>query len=241
MAVAQCYEKAPAIPNPSFGDQLGSRECLIGNIKAYVTGSPTSKRAVILVSDVFGFQAPNLRKLADKVAASGFFVVVPDYFHGDRYSPEKGSIPEFLDSHGPEKGFEDTKPLIVCLKSQGISSIGVGGICRGAKVVAELGKTNEVQATVMFHPSLVTVDDIKEAKVPTAILGAEADHSSPPELIKQFEDVLTSKEEVNSFVKIFPGVGHGWTMRYKNDDEDAKQKAEEAHAHMIEWFSTHVN
>ncbi|CAN6441143.1 unnamed protein product [Victoria cruziana] len=154
--------------------------------------------------------------------ASGFFVVVPDYFHGDRYSPEKGSIPEFW----TEKGFE-TKPLIVCLKSQGISSIGVGGICRGA--------------TIMFHPSLVTVDDIKEAKVSTAILGAEADHSSPPELIKQFEDVLSSKEEVNSFVKIFPGIGHGWTMRYKNDDEDAKQKAEEAHAHMIEWFSTHVN
>ncbi|XP_049936574.1 endo-1,3;1,4-beta-D-glucanase-like isoform X2 [Nymphaea colorata] len=241
MAVAQCYEIPPAALNPSCGDQLGSGECLIGSLKAYVTGSPSSKKAVILVSDVFGYEAPNLRKLADKIAASGFLVVVPDYFHGDSYAPEKGSIPDFLDNHAPEKGFEDTKPLIAYLKSQGISSIGVGGICRGGKVVAELGKTEEIQAAVMFHPSLVTIDDIKEAKVPTAILGAEKDQSSPPDLIKRFEEVLSAKKEMNSFVKIFPGVGHGWTMRYKPGDGAAMKKAEEAYTHMIEWFTTYVH
>ncbi|XP_031489633.1 endo-1,3;1,4-beta-D-glucanase-like [Nymphaea colorata] len=181
------------------------------------------------------------RNLADKIAASGFFVVVPDYFHGDSYASEKGSIPDFLENHGPEKGFEDTKPLIAYLKSQGISSIRVGGICRGGKVVAELGKTEEIQAAVMFHPSLVTIDDIKEAKVPTAILEAETDQSSPPELIKKFEEVLSVKKETNSFVKIFSGVGHGWTMRYKAEDEAAMKKAELAHTHMIEWFTTYVH
>jgi hypothetical protein len=37
---------------------------------------------------------------------------------------------------------------------------------------------------------------ISEAKVPTAILGAEIDDFAPPELLKQFEDVLNAKPGV---------------------------------------------
>ncbi|CAK9318594.1 unnamed protein product [Citrullus colocynthis] len=46
---------------------------------------------------------------------------------------------------------------------------------------------------------------------PTSILGAEIDQISPPELLKQFEEVLSTKPEVDGFVKIFPKVSHGWT------------------------------
>ncbi|XP_070011972.1 endo-1,3;1,4-beta-D-glucanase-like [Nicotiana tabacum] len=69
-----------------------------------------------------------------------------------------------------------------------------------------------IQAAVLLHPSLVTVDDIKEVKAPIAILAAEIDPISPPELIKQLEEILSSKPKVDSFVKIFAGVEHGWTV-----------------------------
>ncbi|KAM0017676.1 putative dienelactone hydrolase, alpha/Beta hydrolase [Helianthus debilis subsp. tardiflorus] len=72
-------------------------------------------------------------------------------------------------------------------------------------------------------------------KVPTRILGAEIDKMSPPELVKEFEAALVAKE-VNSFVKIYPGVSHGWTIRYKDEDAAEVKCAEEAHQDLVEWF-----
>ena len=104
------------------------------------------------------------------------------------------------------------------------------------KVVVELSKHALIQAAVLCHPSLVTVDDIKgkipvlifrkylhhywnkklvshslydlfldllsEVKVPISILGAEIDQMAPPEVVKQFEEVLTAKPEVGiSFIR----------------------------------------
>lgn len=109
-----------------------------------------------------------------------------------------------------------------------------------AKVVVELAKLSEIQAAVLCHPSLVTVNDIKGkhnysspslcriwwfeiytyikiyqfttililwilfcvfpvVKSPISILAAEIDQISPPELVKQFEEVLSGKPEVRSF------------------------------------------
>ncbi|PRQ38866.1 putative alpha/Beta hydrolase [Rosa chinensis] len=153
------------------------------------------------------YDAPNLRKLTDKVAAAGFFVVVPDFFYGNPYVPpadgSHGGIPTWLKGHGPEKGFEDVKVVIEALKSKGVSAIGAAGFCWGAKVVVELAKGDFIQAAVLAHPSFVTVDDIKAVKVPISILGAEIDRSSPPELVKQFEEALTAKSEVKyPFIKV---------------------------------------
>ncbi|KAG1371058.1 endo-1,3-1,4-beta-D-glucanase [Cocos nucifera] len=188
-----------------------------------------------------GYEAPNLRKLADKVAAAGFFVVVPDFLYGDPYVPDQKPIKTWIESHGPDKGFEDAKLVIEALKNKGVSAIGAAGFCWGAKVVAELAKSGYIKSAVMLHPSFVTVDDIKEVKCHIAILGAEIDKTSPPELLKQFEEILSLKSEVNSYVKIFPGVAHGWTVRYDTSDETAVKKAEEAHQGMLEWFAKHLN
>lgn len=107
-------------------------------------------------------------------------------------------------------------------------------------MVVELGKSDYIQAAVLLHPSLVTVDDIKELKAPIAILGAEVDRISPPELLKKFEEVLSSRAELNGYVKIFPGTSHGWTVRYNVEDETAVKHAEEAHQSMLDWFVEYV-
>lgn len=238
MAGPQCCESPPPRDQPPVGvGRLESFE----DLTAYVTGPSDATAAVILISDVFGYEAPNLRKLADKVAEAGYLVVVPDYFNGDPYVPDQSNIQDWLKNHAPEKGFEDSVKIIEVLKSRGITSTGAAGFCWGGKVVVELAKGEDLKAGVLLHPSFVTVDDIKAVKVPLAILGAEIDRTSPPELVKQFEVILAEKSEVDSFVHIYPGVAHGWTVRYDENDETAVTNAELAHKKMLEWFKKYVN
>ncbi|XP_020103294.1 endo-1,3;1,4-beta-D-glucanase-like [Ananas comosus] len=239
MAHSQCCANPPTL-SPTGGGGAVVED--LGGLRAYTAGSPDSKLAVLLISDVYGFEAPNLRKIADKVAASGYFVVVPDFFHGDPFSLSNAERPfqAWIQSHTTDKGFEEAKLVVAALKAKGISAIGAVGYCWGAKVVVELAKAGEIQAAVLLHPSFVTVDDFKEVKCPIAILGAESDHLSPPELVKQFGEVLSARAEGDYFVKIFPGVAHGWSVRYRTDDAPAVKSAEEAQSDTLAWLTKYV-
>ncbi|XP_057497018.1 endo-1,3;1,4-beta-D-glucanase-like isoform X2 [Actinidia eriantha] len=240
MAGPQCCSNPPKLSS-CYGEGHVEQ---FGGLVTYITGSPASIYGILLISDVFGYEAPKLRKLADKIAAAGFYVVIPDFFYGDPFSYENAEkpLPVWIKFHEAEKGFEDAKPVIAALKSLGMCAIGAAGFCWGAKVVVQLAKSdNYIQAGAMLHPSFVTVDEMKEVKVPIAIMGAEVDKYCPPELLKQFEEVLSSKPQVNSFVKLYPGTEHGWTTRYSDEDEFAIKSSEESHQDMLAWFTKHVN
>ncbi|KAL3531375.1 hypothetical protein ACH5RR_010697 [Cinchona calisaya] len=238
MSGPQCCENPPTLSSASGAGSIVQ----LGGLKSYVSGPSDAKHSLLLLSDTIGYEAPKLRKLADKIAIAGFYVVVPDFFDGDYFDPANSEKPVsvWMKLHGQEKGIEDAKPVIADLKNKGITAVGAAGFCWGAKVAVQLAISGHAQAAVLLHPYSVTVDDIKEINKPIAILGAETDHSSPPELLKQFEEILKSKPEVDSFVKIFPGVSHGWTVRYDEADEKVAKSAEEAHQDMLGWFVKYV-
>ncbi|XP_059439518.1 endo-1,3;1,4-beta-D-glucanase-like [Corylus avellana] len=231
-----CLENPPTL-NSSYG--AGSVK-QIGGLKAYVSGHYHSKRAILLVSDVYGYEAPHLRKIADKVARSGFYAVVPDFFFGDPYVANTSrTIPVWLKIHGTDKGFEDAKPVIAALKQKGIHAIGAAGFCWGGNVVTKIAKTNLIKAAVLLHPSWVTVDDIKAVKVPIAILAAELDNGTPAKQLEEFKSVL-SQDKVKNFIKIYPNVKHGWTVRYNDTDATAVKAANEAHKDLLHWSTKYV-
>ncbi|KAM2555566.1 hypothetical protein TB2_019557 [Malus domestica] len=238
MSGPQCCSNPPILKPESYG--VDNCDEKLGGLNVYVAGSPNSKLAILLISNVFGYRVPNLRKLAENIAAAGFFVLVPDFFYGDPFVYDNNRpLAVWLQDHGTDKGFEDAKSIINALKGKGVSAIGAAGFCWGAKVVTELAKSDFIQAAVLLHPSFVTLDDIQEVKVPIAIQGAEIDDYSPPELVKRFEQILAAKPEVDSFVKIFPKAEHGWTMSYNVEDEEAVKRAEEAHRNTLAWFVKH--
>ncbi|KAK3417661.1 endo-1,3;1,4-beta-D-glucanase-like [Eucalyptus grandis] len=239
MSSSQCFENPP---NLSSTCGAGHIEELAG-LKTYVTGPSDSKRAVLLIADAFGYEAPKLRKLADKIASAGFLVVVPDFFYGDPiidFTSPNFNLEAWFKNHGTDKGYEDAKPVIAALKSKGVSAIGAAGFCWGGMVLVKLAGTEDIQAAVILHPGPMTEDEIKAVKIPTAILGAEIDHSSPPEQLKKFGEIMSAKTEFESYVKIFPGVSHGWSVRYDDDNEFVVKSAEEAQEDTLNWFLKHV-
>ncbi|XP_076887201.1 endo-1,3;1,4-beta-D-glucanase-like [Bidens hawaiensis] len=220
-------------PGASSGDESGEIK-QIASLNSYVSGNSDSKTAILLISDVYGYEAPKLRQIADKVASAGYYAVVPDLFSGDPFIP-KTQPQEWLKKHPALPAVDFAKPVIHALKEKGISKVGAAGFCWGAKVVVELAKDADIQVAALLHPSFVTLDDIKEVKVPVGIFGAEVDNFSPPEVVKQFQAALEAKPEVDHFVKIYAGTSHGWAVRYK-DDITAVERAQGAHRDLLGWF-----
>ncbi|KAJ7528970.1 hypothetical protein O6H91_15G030600 [Diphasiastrum complanatum] len=239
---AACCVPAPPSDHASSATGAAGKEERWRDLGVYVVNSTnTSAAAVILISDVFGWDTPLLRKLADKVSAAGYLVVVPDVLHDDPFKPaETGSpfaaFPAWLQKHEPLKAVPEIKQIIEILKGKSITSIGVAGFCWGAKVAVLLARQKDIKAAVLLHPSRVVTDDFKEIIAPIAILAAEIDQGTPPSLVKEFRAVLTKRPEIDSFVKIYPEVAHGWTIRYDRSDKKAVQQADEAHQDMLSWF-----
>ncbi|KAH7679538.1 putative hydrolase related to dienelactone hydrolase protein [Dioscorea alata] len=241
MASSQCTENAPVL-DASSGEGHVLND--LGGFRAYVSGDPKSKHVVLLISDVYGIDAPKLRKIADKVGASKFYCVVPDFFHGDPYvdNNPKRPLEAWLKDHPPQKGFEDAKLVIKALRKEHKYDIGVAGFCWGGKVAVEFAKNVDInvmcKAIVLLHPAFVTVQDIEKVKIPIAILAAEKDEITPPSLVKEFEKILAKKPKIPSLVKIFIGVSHGFSVRY--NDEFSEKKAIEAQKDMLDWLQKYV-
>ncbi|KAF2533770.1 hypothetical protein F2Q70_00030352 [Brassica cretica] len=74
----QCCERPPVLNPLSWSGHVEK----LGGLDVYVSGSP---------SRIF------------MVAASGFYVVVPDYFYGDPYDPshQDRPVPVWIKDHGP--------------------------------------------------------------------------------------------------------------------------------------------
>jgi carboxymethylenebutenolidase len=228
---AACCTPAP----PAKPEHIGKDETIAG-LRVYVTGPRAASKAVILVSDVFGYNAPLLLKLADKVGAAGYLTLVPDLLHGDPFAGDWSGLPERRAKHLPTGApVTETKHLVEVVKrTTGVESVGLAGFCWGAKVAVCVAKEKVVNAIVQLHPGAVEASDYAQVAVPISVLAAPSDG------VQQHEALLASRSDLPSFVKVFPDVVHGWAVRYQETDESAVRKANEAHSLMLDWFAKHL-
>lgn len=237
------------VPPPPDEYECAGKDDSIAGIPAYLTGSPTSSSAVLFICDIYGWKVPQTRRLADKVAEAGHYVVLADFMENDFFSSPNPENPYegldvYLARRSQPKAIAEAGKVIDELRSQGFQHIGVAGFCWGGKITVSLiNGSSKVDAAVMLHPSFLMIEEIKAVKVPLAILGAEIDEITPPAMALEFGAILAELPEVGekTMVKIFKGGDHGFSTRYDPQDVEAVGRAEEAYIDMLNWFRKYLS
>lgn len=114
----------------------------VANLDTYVAGESSSKdRAILIISDIFGWTLPNVRLLADQYAQeTSSTVFVPDFFGGEVIDPDAMSDPEkkatidigaFLGRNSKDIRWPEILAVTKKLRSDGYKKLAAIGFCYG--------------------------------------------------------------------------------------------------------------
>ncbi|XP_053268703.1 carboxymethylenebutenolidase homolog [Pleuronectes platessa] len=223
------------------------QELQIEHIQAYVVKPATaSDKAVIVIQDIFGWQLPNTRYMADMLAANGYIAVCPDFYVGKApWSPSDdwSTFQAWLEDKKPTNINKEVDAVLRYLKEQcGANHIGVVGFCWGGAATHYLAlQYPEVRAGVSCYGIVKEREDSYELKFPTLFIFAENDYVIPLDQVGVLESKLKEKCTVDHQVKIFPGQTHGFVHRKREDiNPSDKPSIQEARSDMLNWLSKYM-
>lgn len=208
----------------------------IGQVNTYVTGDKSSKKVLLLLTDVLGHKFPNSQLVADAYAEQGFYVVVPDIYNGDPTKLGEGIPDGWLDKHG----VPDTEPVIHEIVQHIRSELAPElfasiGYCFGARYTMRLLAEGAIHVGAAAHPSFVQINEVAQIKKPLIIMAVENDPIYTSELRSKTEAKL---QEINAryHTTLSSGVSHGFTVRADPSDKWATAMAQKAFLDSIWWF-----
>ncbi|MFF4400976.1 dienelactone hydrolase family protein [Streptomyces sp. NPDC001480] len=224
-----------------------------GTADAYLShpGDGRPHPAVLLYQDAFGLR-PHLKAMADRLAAAGYTVLVPNVFYRHGRAPVV-ELPEFIDPAARPQMWEQLTPLIRSLTPElaerdagayldwlagsplaADGPVALTGYCMGARLVlfTAAAHPDRVAAAAGFHGGQLATDDPAGPHVAAARITAEVyfghadqDPSLPEEQIKRFEQALT-QAGVRHRCEVYAGAHHGYTQA---DTAAYDQEADERH------------
>jgi len=210
------------------------KESQLGDLTIYDVGQETSNRLLVCVYDIFGFH-PVSKQFCDKLSASGFRVVMPDFFRGKPFPIENfppKDVSEIMNFVGTTGSWENVlkKDISVVLehyKALGANKFGTFGFCWGAKmcIEASVDFSNDIKSAVLIHPSFVGTDDGDKVKCPTLVLPSKDE----ADLIPFYEKVKQRFGEDGSGHVRFDDMQHGFcAARGDMNDENNRKRVDEA-------------
>ncbi|XP_036752588.2 carboxymethylenebutenolidase homolog isoform X1 [Manis pentadactyla] len=222
-------------------------EVQVQHIKAYVTKPSTDTgKAVVIIQDIFGWQLPNTRYMADMIAGNGYIAIVPDFFVGQEpWDPSRdwSTFPEWLKTRDARKINKEVEVVLKYLKQQcHAQKIGVVGFCWGGVAVHHvMMKYPEFRAGVSIYGIVKDSEDVHSLKNPTLFIFAENDAVIPLEQVALLTQKLKERCQVEYQIKTFSGQTHGFVHRKREDclPED-KPYIDEARRNLIEWLNKYV-
>ncbi|GJJ74426.1 hypothetical protein EMPS_06784 [Entomortierella parvispora] len=182
----------------------------------YRTGPKDAKRGIISVYDIFGFH-PTGVQFFDRLALSegGFQVSVPHFFK--ELMPlslltDRPAIMAWLGAHGDYtkchfKEYIDA--AIEDLRADGCTSFSIVGQCWGAYIAVQAASEpgNPFLACGGPHPSMMSIEGVKDVTCPLVLLPAQED----ADMVPIIESLKHKNFKVESKQVRFDNVHHGWT------------------------------
>ncbi|TIA87594.1 hypothetical protein E3P99_03073 [Wallemia hederae] len=210
-------------------------ESTIGGLRTYIA-SPSHAQgdvAVLMISDVFGWEFVNARVLADSYAQeSGARVYLPDFLDGeyvptDVHSRKDYDLYAFLGRHPPRAQKEKAEKVANDIKATSkASKLVAAGYCWGAPAALQLGQEGGPADAVLFaHPSLTENEDFEKLTKPGLFICAEHDPIFTQEKHQAAREITARKANVEGDKRLYTtwhtylGTSHGFAVR--GDENDA--------------------
>ena len=184
--------------------------------------------SVILFMEIFGLN-PHIRSVVDRIAAEGYVVLAPDYYH--RTDP---GMELAYDSAARQRGMAAAKQLtagqILADANAAIAWLhrrddvradrtGAIGFCVGGHIAYLLASTGVLQATASFYgggiasygigTDQLTVDRSEGIKGKILCFFGEKDASIPEAEVERIKQALY-KHGIRNEVFVYPNAGHGF-------------------------------
>jgi carboxymethylenebutenolidase len=193
---------------------------------------PAGRAGIILYMDAFG-PRPALDQMAARLAASGYFVLVPDLFYRmGAYGPfdaktafddetKRAQLRGMIGSTSQAMTASDTDAFLAALTAAGATGpIGTVGYCMGGAraLTAAAHYPQRIRAAASFHGGNLASDapdsphllaERIEARVYVGCAGVDA--SFPPEQSARLAQALR-EAGIDHMLENYIGCGHGWAV-----------------------------
>ncbi|MFB7336129.1 dienelactone hydrolase family protein [Streptomyces adustus] len=206
---------------------------------------------VLLYQDAFGLR-PHLRSMADRLAAAGYTVLVPNVFYRHGRTPVF-DLPEFIDPEARPQIWDQIVPVMQALTPElsvcdadaylrwladsplvADGPVAITGYCMGARLALHTAGAypERVAAAAGFHGGRLATDAPDSPHLAAEHITAELyfghadnDPSLPEEQIERFEQALTAAG-VRHRCEVYPGAPHGYTQA---DTASYQKEGDERH------------
>lgn len=225
-----------------------------GTCDAYFVAPTSGKHPAVLVwPDIFGLR-PAFRGMADRLAQSGYAVLVVNQFYRDKKAPVTpdgtntpiGEVRPLAAKLNPTTHVTDAKAFVAWLDKQSEvandKKIGTIGYCMGGAIVFRTAAAipERVGAGCSFHGGGLASNDensphllIPKMKAQFLVAIAENDDERDPEAKETLKKAFEASK-IPAEIEVYP-AGHGWcptdTKVYN------QEQAERAWKRMLDLFS----
>jgi len=230
----------------------------VNGLTFYASGE--GKQGILFFHDGLGPRSGRTYELIDQLAAQGYTVVMPDFFHGKgldtvpvnlfTYVWYKKAIWANIENTKWSQINNELNTVVYPYFTQcGVEKIGAIGFCWGTWCVAHASATNKIACGIQCHPSLVVaakinkenLDDlVAHIKCPQALLpgGNDPPEVRPGGLVEQILKQKSFGEDC--IVEDFPKMLHGWVNRGRLDDPLVLRDFKRSFDIIVNFFKKHL-